>query len=81
VLLLFASANRYLDNVEISECQRYERELYPFIESNFGGILAAIREKKAFDDALKADVIKALDAFKEHFQATAAPATAAAATN
>jgi F-type H+/Na+-transporting ATPase subunit alpha len=81
VLLLFASANRYLDNVEISECQRYERELYPFVESNFGGVLPAIREKKAFDDALKADAIKALDAFKERFQATAAPATAAAATN
>jgi F-type H+-transporting ATPase subunit alpha len=75
VLLLFASANRYLDNVEISECQRYERELYPFIESNFGGVLKAIREKKAFDDALKADVTKALDAFKERFQATA-PAAA-----
>jgi F-type H+/Na+-transporting ATPase subunit alpha len=80
VLLLFASANRYMENIEISECQRFERELYPFIESNFGGVLTAIREKKAFDDSLKAETIKALDAFKERFQATVPPA-AAAATN
>ena len=79
VLLLFASANRNLENVEISECKRFEEELYQIIETNFGGLLKAIREKKQFDDTIKAETIKALDAFKERFLASAPPAVAAAA--
>ncbi len=77
VLIIFAAANRYLDDLEISEVGRFERELYPFIETNYGGVLKTIREKKAIDDSLKAELIKALDAFKERFKAGAAVAAAA----
>jgi F-type H+/Na+-transporting ATPase subunit alpha len=77
VLLIFASANKYLDDIEISECSRFERELYPFIEANYGGVLKAIREKKTLDDAVKADVKTALDAFKERFMQSAGAAAAA----
>ena len=35
VLIIFAGANRYLDDIEVSECRRFERELYPFIETNY----------------------------------------------
>src|ERR1700726_1146647 len=34
VLLIFASSNRYLDNVPVAACRRFETELYPFIETN-----------------------------------------------
>ncbi|MGB2618568.1 MAG: hypothetical protein WBC57_15395, partial [Candidatus Acidiferrales bacterium] len=44
--------------------------LYPFIETNYNGLLKSLREKKAFDDAIKADAKKALDEFKEQFKAT-----------
>jgi len=40
------------------------------VETNFPSILKTLREKKAFDDALRAETSKALDAFKEHFKAT-----------
>ncbi len=52
VLIIFAGANRFLDDIEVSECRRFERELYPFIETNYPGIFKTLREKKAFDDAL-----------------------------
>jgi F-type H+-transporting ATPase subunit alpha len=78
VLIIFAGANKYLDDLPISEVGRFERELYPFIETNFGGLLKTIREKKAFDDALRADAKAALDAFKEQFQASMGAAAAAA---
>ena len=72
VLIIYAASNRYLDDLEVSECRRFEKELYPFMETNYSGILKALREKKAFDDTLRADTSKALDAFKERFKASAA---------
>ena len=77
VLIIFAAANRYLDDLEIGEVRRFELELYPFVETNYSGVFKTIREKKAIDDSLKAELIKALDAFKERFKAGAAVAAAA----
>jgi hypothetical protein len=51
-------------------------ELYPFIETNYAGLLKSIREKKALDDALRADAKAALDAFKETFKAGLSAAAA-----
>jgi F-type H+-transporting ATPase subunit alpha len=70
VLLLFASSNRYLDDIEVSECRRFELEMYTFVETNHPGVLKAIRDKKALDDAVRAEATKALDAFKERFRAS-----------
>jgi F-type H+-transporting ATPase subunit alpha len=81
VLIIFAASNKYLDDLPVSECRRFETELYPFIETNYSGLLKSLREKKAFDDAIKAEAKKALDAFKERFRTTirSAPAVAAQA--
>ncbi|MGC2422299.1 MAG: F0F1 ATP synthase subunit alpha [Candidatus Acidiferrales bacterium] len=79
VLIIFAAGNRYLDDIPVSEIGRYERELYPFIETNYGGLLKTLREKKAFDDSLRAETVKALDAFKQRFQAGEQAATQAKA--
>jgi F-type H+-transporting ATPase subunit alpha len=70
VLIIYAAANRYLEDLEVSQCRRFETELYPFIETNYNGLLKALREKKAFDDAITAEAKKALDAFKETFKAS-----------
>jgi len=77
VLLIFASSNKYLDDVAVSDCQRFERELYPFVEANYPNVLKTIREKKALDDAVRADIKTALDAFKERFVSSASAAAAA----
>src|SRR5271169_738950 len=81
VLVIFAGVNGYLDSTAASECRRFETELYPFIETNYSGLLKSLREKKAFDDTNRAEAKKALDAFKERFKTTikAAPAAAAQA--
>ncbi|HTZ98931.1 MAG TPA: F0F1 ATP synthase subunit alpha, partial [Candidatus Aquilonibacter sp.] len=78
ILIIFAGANRILDDLEISDVRRFEQELYPFIETNDPNVLKTIREKKAIDDALKADMLKALQSFKDTFVATAAAASVAA---
>jgi F-type H+/Na+-transporting ATPase subunit alpha len=81
VLIIFAGSNRYLDDIEVGEVRRFERELFPFIETNYPNVMKTLREKKAFDDALRAETTKALDAFKETFVASldAAKADKAAA--
>ncbi len=70
VLIIFAASNKYLDDLPVSECRRFEQELYPFLETNYNGLLKALREKKEFDDAIKAEAKKALFDFKEQFKAT-----------
>jgi len=76
VLIIFAGNSGYLDDLEVSQCRKFEMEMYPFVETNFPGVLNAIREKKALDDAIRADAKKALDAYKEAFLSRAQAATA-----
>jgi F-type H+/Na+-transporting ATPase subunit alpha len=68
VLLIFAAANKYLDAIPVASCRKYEADLYTFVDTNYSDLLKNIREKKAIDDAVRAEAIKALDAFKESFQ-------------
>jgi F-type H+/Na+-transporting ATPase subunit alpha len=77
VMIIFAGANKYLDDLPINECRRFELELYPFLDTNYSGLLNTLREKKAFDDALRAEAMKALDNFKESFKGSMGAAAAA----
>jgi len=76
VLLIWAGGNKYLDDVATEDCARFERELYPFVEANYPNVLKNIREKKQLDDATRAEMKTALDAFKERFVASASTAAA-----
>jgi F-type H+-transporting ATPase subunit alpha len=81
VMIIFAGANKYLDDLPINECRRFELELYPFLDTNYSALLNTLREKKAFDDALRAEAMKALDNFKESFKASMGAAAAASAAD
>jgi F-type H+-transporting ATPase subunit alpha len=70
VLIIFAASNRYLDDIDVPEVRRFEKELYPFIETNYPNVMKTLREKKAIDDNLRDEIKKALDAFKEAFKAS-----------
>src|SRR5579859_5175365 len=81
ILIIYAGTNRYIDDLPVEDVRRFEKELYSFVETNYNGVLKTIREKKAFDDALRADVKKALDDFKERFVPSTKTAEAATAAN
>jgi F-type H+/Na+-transporting ATPase subunit alpha len=68
VLIIFAATNKYLDNLDVADVRRFELEMYPFMDTNYGALLKMLRDKKAIDDSIKPEMIKALDAFKERFQ-------------
>ncbi|MGH9731621.1 MAG: F0F1 ATP synthase subunit alpha, partial [Candidatus Acidiferrales bacterium] len=81
ILIIYAGTNRYIDDLPIEDVRRFEKEMYSFIETNYNRVLKTIAEKKAFDDALRADVKKALDDFKERFVPSHKTAEAATAAN
>ncbi len=74
VLIIFAGTNGYLDNVDVADCRRFELELYDFMDTNYGGLLKKLAEKKQIDDLLRAEINAALGAFKERFAGSVAKA-------
>jgi F-type H+-transporting ATPase subunit alpha len=74
VLILYVATSGSLDGVPVSEVRRFERELLEFVEANHGSLLKTIKEKKALDDSIRAEIKKAVDAFKERFTAEVAAA-------
>ncbi len=53
-----------LDDLAVEDCRPFEAELYKFLENSKPAILTGIREKKVIDDALKADLIAAINEVK-----------------
>ncbi|MGC1107834.1 MAG: F0F1 ATP synthase subunit alpha [Candidatus Acidiferrales bacterium] len=67
VLGIFAGTNGYVDSIPVEDVRRFEKELYNFVETNYGGVLKTIADKKALDDGIRAEIKKALDDFKKQF--------------
>jgi len=69
VLAIQIATAGYLDNIPVPEVRRFEREFLQFAETNHSAALKNIATKKALDDGIKAEIKKAVDAFKERFAA------------
>jgi len=72
VLSLYVAASGSLDAVPVGEVRRFESEFLQFVETNYPSILKNIAAKKALDDAIRAEVKTAVEAFKERFTAAVA---------
>jgi F-type H+-transporting ATPase subunit alpha len=62
VVSLFAGTKGYLDDLPVSDVQRFESELLDFMRSNHGGLMDELKTQK-IPDSLAA----AVDAFKAQF--------------
>jgi F-type H+-transporting ATPase subunit alpha len=74
VLVLYVATSGMLDGVPVNEVRRFERELLEFVDANQSSILKTIKEKKALDDSIRAEIKKAVETFKERFTAEVAAA-------
>jgi F-type H+-transporting ATPase subunit alpha len=74
VLVIFAGTNGYLDTIDISEVERFQRDLLAFADAHAGALLNKIATKKAIDDDIREGLKKLLSEFKERFTAGAAAA-------
>jgi F-type H+/Na+-transporting ATPase subunit alpha len=78
VAIVYAATKGILDPVAIEDVQRYEQELYRFLETRHPGVLTGLAEKKVLDDDIRAGLESALKEFTQQFTA-GAKATAGAA--
>ena len=70
VLILFAGARGYLDNVEESDVAAYELQLYEFFEVRHAEVLQTLGEQKKMDDELTTKITQAVEEFTTQFVET-----------
>ena len=69
VVIIFAGAKGYLDDVATANVTKFEAELYPYIEAKYPEIFEQIRTKKVLDKEVEEILHKALKDFKATFTA------------
>lgn len=67
VLIIYAGAKGYLDNVPVAQITKFEADLYPFIEAKYPKIFETLISKKAIDADLEALLKQALEEFSNSF--------------
>ena len=68
VIIIFAGTNGLLDDLAVEEVQPFEQSLYRFLDTSHASLLKKVREKKAIDDEIKADLLKAIKDGKDKFK-------------
>jgi F-type H+-transporting ATPase subunit alpha len=68
VVIIFAGTKGLLDDLAVEDCRAFETELYKFLDSSHPEVLNAIREKKAFDKQLEADLTAVVNELKDRFK-------------
>ncbi len=69
VAILFAGTQGFLDDVEVSDIQAFEKGFYPFLDASHPDILSDISTKKALDDDLRNRLKDAINEYKKDFMA------------
>ncbi len=72
VVVIFAGTRGYLDNVSVNKVSAYETEMLGELRSAGASILAAIKDKKALNDDIEAQLNAFLDGFSKGYVARAA---------
>jgi len=74
VVIIFAGTQGYLDDLPIEQVRKFEEEMYRYVDNVHRALWDKIIEKKALDDALRAEIHAVLKEFKERFVAEQQPA-------
>ncbi len=69
VIILFAGTNGYADQVPIPSMAQWQADLPRFMDSSFPEVGRDIAEKKMITDSNRQNLVKALDAFTQSWQA------------
>lgn len=64
IVLIYAGARGFLDDIDVSNIGKFESELYVYIETKYPDIFENIRTKKALDKELEEKLNVALDELK-----------------
>ena len=78
MLVLYVATSGAIDSIPVPDVRRFEKEFVEYVETSHGSILKSIAEKKALDDAIKGEIKKAVEEFKQRFTTSEKEAVAAA---
>ena len=67
VMVIYTAVNGFLDDVEIGDITKFEQGFMTFMKTTYPEIGKTIREKKALDKEIEADLTKAIKEFKDTF--------------
>ncbi len=70
IALIYAATQGFLDTIPIFEIERYEREYYEFMETQYAEILSSIIKEKKLSEELKSKLKDAVTKFTENFKKT-----------
>ena len=69
IVIIYAATNGHLDALPVTAVQRYEKELYAFLEAKHAAVLPAVRDKKELTNDVKGKLDAALADFGKLFKA------------
>lgn len=64
VLIIWTATNGYVDDVEVADLSRFEKELFEFMQNSNPSTMQTLRDKKKIDDDLTAELKEAVEDFK-----------------
>ncbi len=67
IVIIYAGAKGFLDDIAVEDVTKFEAELYPFIEAKYPDLLTSIRTNKKLDADIENLLNKVLDEFKATF--------------
>jgi len=67
IIVLYAGAHGFTDDVEVASVSRFEEELLVFMHENYSGILKEIESKQALSDELNTRISDCIAEFKGKF--------------
>jgi F-type H+-transporting ATPase subunit alpha len=68
ISIIFAGTNGLLDDLDVADCRPFEQYLYRFLDASQPALLQKIRDRKAIDDEIKAELQKVIKEAKERFK-------------
>jgi len=71
IAVIYAATNGYLDALPVSDCRRYERELYAFLDSRYASLVRDVAAKLDLKGELGDRLKAAVTEFGEVFQPSA----------
>jgi len=69
IAIIYAATSGHLDPLPVAAVQRYEHDLYTFLDAKHAEVPKVLREKKELTDDVKAKLDAALADFDQHFKA------------
>ena len=75
VIIIFAGTEGYLDDIPVSECQRFESELYTFMDARYPDVVQEIQSTGKFTDEAEQKVRAAIEEFRRTFRSGGAGAS------